>query len=155
MTRVRSSHVQKTLQDRQRYYDTTITPSATPTLDERHFGDDPNSTEVPEEERTGLLPRQYRAPDSGLMRYLKQHGLEILIGVILVPLLVWMAYQLYTLNREIGELRAEVAATSAAEQRTRQDVDRVEERLQKEFERLSNRVTQNSQIPASTKKPTN
>jgi Sec-independent protein translocase protein TatA len=148
MTQARRSHEPKTLTDRQRYFKTTVHGAAGPTLDEP-LTDTDSTDAVSRTEQEYIGPYQSTKPPSRLLHHLREKWPELLVA-LLIPILGFGAYQLYMLNREVGELRIEVTDTRNRQQQLQEQLERTETRLQGESDRLGDRIDRNGQGPASS-----
>jgi hypothetical protein len=131
MPRSRQSHATKTPTDREEYYENTIRGTGpSPTVETARL-DNIDSTAAAKPvggiETTGRYRPTYQP--SGLAKLLREKGLELLIAALIIPLLLWMGYQLYTLNRELGELKVELGGMKAREERKQSELDRLNDRL--------------------------
>jgi len=127
MARSRSSHQQKDLKDRQRYYRTALGRSPEPTVEDDLFEAD--ATDV-ESARTTAV-RDYRPltypseRSSAITEYLKEHWLEI----VLVAVLGFLFTQLFTLNREVGEMKSRQEDSRRQQEKLETQLDRINDKL--------------------------
>jgi hypothetical protein len=135
-TRSRQSHLLKTQEERANYRSTTVAGDPGPTLDTTRRPDsDSTATPIPpplEPEPTATSVSTRREP-SWLATYLKEHGAEIIVVVILFGVLTFFWSQLFSLNRELGELKVRI-------EQQEKEADRREDRLQSEIDRLTDRL---------------
>ena len=128
MDRTTQSHASKTQVERRRYWKTVIQAPAGPTLeDTAPVIDTTDRTAVTEEAQ----PAAYAPtkPPSVIRGFLHDKGVELLIGVGIIGLLGWGAYQLYALNREVGELTSNLNNARAAQSLLNSEIEKVEQRL--------------------------
>lgn len=145
MTQARRSHEQKSLADRQKYFDTTIRQNPGPTVDERNAR--PDSTETTIE--PGIEPtRPYRRPTrtkkrSQSARFFREHWAKTVVGLALtavVGLLAWALVQVYALNREVGQIQTQASATAKDQAGAKTDLERFEDRMTQELDRINDRL---------------
>jgi hypothetical protein len=142
VTRSRSSHQQKTWDERRNYLDTTVRKKPTPTVDEGV--EDIDSTE------TTLAPGPEQTPSYRRTRaskprpsWLREHwrkALTGIVGAVIVSLAGWASYQLYSLNREVGEVRVQVDGTAKQQEQLRGDLARFEDQMRQEMNRMNDRL---------------
>jgi hypothetical protein len=109
VTQARKSHEQKSLADRQRYFETTVRRNFGPTVDEGNTTPDSTETTIaPGTETTRPYRRTTRAKRKNRsVAFFREHSVKILGGIVvtaLIGLLSWVLKQDYSLNREVGEL---------------------------------------------------
>jgi len=128
MTRSRSSHQQKGLKDRQRYFKTTLGRSPAPTIDDHLFDVDATDVEAPETTtETEYKPTRFSSPrPSALGQFLKENWLEL----VLFAVLGFLWTQVFTLNREVGELKSQLDDARHREERLENQLDRLNEKLE-------------------------
>src|SRR5262245_9806334 len=100
MPRPRESHIPKTREERDSYYSTTIRGGGpSPTIDRSRPDQDSTATAMPVGaiEATGTSQRTAR--QSAVSVFLREKGLEIFVGLVLLSLLAWILLQLFSLNR--------------------------------------------------------
>jgi hypothetical protein len=134
MVRPRQSHLQKTPEDRENYRSTRLAGGPSPTLETKRPDSDSTATPVPlgETEPTATY-RSTRAEPSWLSTLLKQKGAEIIVGVVLLGILSFFFVQLFSLNRELGELKVR-------QEQHEKESQRREDRQQSEIDRLTDRL---------------
>jgi hypothetical protein len=142
MTKVRSSHDPKTARERQRYYSTAIKRTPTPTIEEPLF-DEVDSTETlsPDIETTRTTPTYARVGrESRVLGFLKDNFVDLVLAAVLAV----VGMIAISLNREVGELKAqlnEVKSQQAQQQQLlQQQLDKAESRLQAAIDRINDRV---------------
>lgn len=142
MAHARSSHQQKTWDERRNYLDTTVRQKLTPTVDE-DVGDI-DSTEATLAPGPELTPSYRRTRVSTRRRsWLQEHWRKALAGIVcavIVSLAGWVLYQLYSLNREVGELGVHVDGTAKQQQQLREDLARLEDQMRREMDRMNDRL---------------
>lgn len=138
MSRARGGHIPKSEEERRRYWENTIRVPAGPTLEDTAPVVDTTDQPAPtEEEKPPLYPTKQ---PSVFSKFLREKGFEVFIVSILLVVLGWYGYQLYKINREVGELRANLINVQSEieklEQRSKgriedvsSDVDRLERRI--------------------------
>lgn len=148
MTRRRGSHQQKTVVERQRYFETTIRgkPTPTPTVDD--FGQEVDSTETTLAEGPELLPsyRRTKAPNPHFV-LLRENWIKVVAVVVLIPLTGWVLIQLYTLNREVGELHIQMSGTTTEQDKLGKELDRLGEEMRQEIDRINDRLDRANKGP--------
>lgn len=135
MPRPRSSHEQKSRIDREKYFRDTIrrTPKPGPTVDELFGENDVTGTAEPLD--TPTINARYestRQRPSSLLQHLREKWPEImigLIGVVMVPVLGFLLYTVFTLNREVGELKIQLSEGHSQQERLETQIDKLNERL--------------------------
>lgn len=138
------SYQQKTMAERQKYWETRVKPDRklTPTVAERANEFDSTETPLPvEPEVTPSYQRTKRPKRKS--HWLREHGVKVLIGVgvaAVISLASWALYQLYSLNREIGEIRVRGDGATQQQEQLRGDLQRFEERMQNEIDRMNDRL---------------
>ena len=146
MTRERSSHEQKTLFERQAYFETTIRgPSPpSPTVDERTEELDSTETTLAQKTEPTRPYRRTKKRNRSLV-WLREHWARWVVGIILVPLTGWILLELYSLNREVGELRTQLNGNSKTQEEYKTDFDRFREDMRQELDRINDRLDHISQ----------
>lgn len=138
MTRDRSSHQQKTWDEKRSYLETTVQQKPSPTVDER-------SEEIDSTETTagGMeVARSYgrtRSRKPGFPQ-LRENWLKVVVAIIVIPLGGWVLFQLYSLNREVGELRVYIDGMAKRQEELKGDLERLSERLSQEMDRINDRL---------------
>src|SRR5258707_3014178 len=96
LTRDRSSHQQKTWDERRSYLETTVQQKLSPTVAERAEEIDSTETTAGGVEVT----RSYRRTRSRKPRFprLQESWLKWAVAIIVIPLAGWILYQLYSFN---------------------------------------------------------
>lgn len=138
MTRARSSHQQKTWDERRSYLETTVQQKPSPTVDER-------AEEIDTTETTagGLeVTRSYRRtrPQRPRFPQLRENWLKVVVAIVVIPLAGWILYQLYSLNREVGELRVNIDGMAKRQDELKKDMESLSERVRQEMDRISDRL---------------
>jgi cell division protein FtsL len=138
LTRARSSHQQKTWDEKRSYLETTVQQKLSPTVDER-------AEEIDTTETTagGLeVTRSYRRTRSRRPRFpqLRENWLKVAVAIVVIPLAGWILYQLYSLNREVGELRVNIDGMAKRQDELKKDMESLSERVRLEMERISDRL---------------
>jgi len=131
MARSRETHGTKTLEEKRRYWNNIIRPASEPTLEDTTPIIDPtDSSAMVEKEQTGPITTPKTPP--AVLRWVRSKTTEILIGAAIL-LLGWVLFQLYGLNREVGELKTTPAHFES-------QVNKVEEVLSDKIRTLSSDV---------------
>lgn len=135
MTRSRSSHQQKALKDRQRYFKTTLGRSPAPTIDDNLFEVDATDVEAPETttETDYQRVRYTQSRPSSIGQILKDRWVEILLTAVIAGLITVLGFlynQLFTLNREVGEMKSQLDDARRREERLENQLDRLNEKLE-------------------------
>jgi hypothetical protein len=103
MPRSRETHGTKSLAEKRQYWNNVIRSASGPTLeDTTPIIDTTDHSAVADREQTGSVTITKRPP--AVFGWLREKTTEILIGAA-VLLLGWILFQLYGLNREVGELK--------------------------------------------------
>jgi len=140
LTRARSSHEQKTWDERRAYLETTVRPNLTPTAQEPTEGIDPTGATAggARAELTRLSPRtrsrKPRFPE------LRENLPKVIVGIVAIPLTSWVLFQLYSLNREVGELRVKGDGMEKRLEQLKGDLERSQEQLRQEMDRINDRL---------------
>ena len=79
-----------------------------------------------------------RSPEGVFALFFKKHWGEVIVGALLIPLL----WQIFGLNREVGELKTQLQEQQAHTQRLEQQLDKANDHLTSEIEKLHDRVDQ-------------
>jgi hypothetical protein len=139
VTRERRSHLQKTMVERQRYFETTIGGNPTPTVDEGALEVDSTETTLAEPPELTISYRPTKAPNPHLV-LLRENWVKVVAVVVLVPLTGWVLVQLYTLNRELGELHTQVEGIAKDQAQFKGDLERFEDQVRQETNRINDRL---------------
>jgi hypothetical protein len=121
------------------YWQTTIGGNPSPTVAEGATGSD--STESTLAESTEPTPSyRRRTKAKGSKRsWLKEHWLNLVV-VIVIPLVGWILYQLYSLNREVGEVRVKMDGFERRELKRDSDDQHQADQTRQEIDRLNDRM---------------
>lgn len=154
MARSRETHRSKTLGEKRRYWNNVIRATSEPTLeDTTPIIDTTDRSARLEKERTGPITIPKTPP--AVVRWLRGKITEILIGAAIL-LLGWVLFQLYGLNREVGELKMTPANFESQVNKVQEvlsekirtlssDLHRLEQRMDSFFDRsLSDRNKPNT-----------
>lgn len=140
MTDARRSHEQKTLADRQQYFETTIRGKMGPTVDESTRGIDSTGTTFAQTEReptrTRTRPRKQKHHISDFFR---EHWVKA-VGTVIMALLGWALSQIYNLNREVGQLQVQIGASGKDLSDARTEFQRFEDHVNQELDRTNDRL---------------
>ena len=138
LTRARSSHQQKTWDERRSYLETTVQQKLSPTVDEGPEGIDSTDTTAGGVE----VARSYRRTRARKSRFpeLRENWLKVTVAVVVIPLTSWMLYQLYSLNREVGELRVHIDAMTKRQEELKGDMESLSERVRHEMDRINDQL---------------
>jgi hypothetical protein len=137
----RSSHEQKSSADREKYWATTVRQKPTPTVDETTPDFDSTETPLPPITEKTAPPQPTRRPKRRFS-WLRENWLKALgwgVGAVIVPVGGWALYQLYSLNREVGEIRVQIDGGTKQEQQLREDLRRFEDQMRQEMDRMNDR----------------
>lgn len=135
MVRPRQNHVGKTQTEKRRYWNTVIRAQAGPTLEDTAPIIDTTDTPAVAEEAKPFAYQPIKPP-SAIGRFLRDRGVELVIGVIIIGLLGWGARELFTLNREVGELTSNLKNTQAAHSQLNSEIEKVEQRFVRRVEQV-------------------
>jgi hypothetical protein len=150
MTKQRSSHDAKTLEDRRQYQATTIRKVPTPTVEEpQYVGESTEDMRPSDTQSTSPYSPTARSHESALGKFFKERWPELLVTLLLAG----GAAQTCSLNREVGELRVRVESATNDQQKVEHDVDKVEDRLQKQIDRLATAVESKATTPTVVPAP--
>jgi len=134
MSKARKGHQQKTTAERKDYFDNVIREAA-PTLEPSDLAfdstDQTATTSGPE--RVGR-PTPSKA-EGWLVRRFREDPFLTIAAPLLVIFLGWGAYQIYSLNREVGEVGTRVDSFRENQEHLRNDLQRVDERAQRGIDR--------------------
>lgn len=139
MARARRGHQPKSLEEKRAYWNTIIRAPAGPTVEDKTpIIDTTDSSKEAEEAPTGrVTPTK---PPSVFVTWLRERLVEIIAFSVFLPVLGWSGCQLYTLNREIGEIRSDLINEKSARTQLSSQIDNVENRLTGQIESLSSEV---------------
>ncbi len=73
---------------------------------------------------------------SAFRKLLREKLPELLFATLFIPLLLWIAYQLYSINREVGELRSDYKNAEKAQSHLDTKIDSSERRLNDRIDKL-------------------
>jgi len=135
----RDSHQQKTIEERKEYFRTTIRGMSS-TLEEAPSPID--STDVPvdvESKSPELLIKT--KPESWLYRQLKEEPVRTILLPLLLLFVSWFGYQVYSLNREVGEIKIEIRTLRNEQEKVPRQIDKLEERLRRDIDTNSKRIS--------------
>lgn len=144
MARSRETHRPKTSQEKRRYWNNVIRSATESTLeDTTPIMDTTDHSAVVEKERTGPITTTKTPP--AVFRWVRGKITEILIGAAIL-LLGWVLFQLYGLNREVGELKTAPAHFESQVKKVEEvlsekirtlssDLNRLEQRIDSFFDR--------------------
>ncbi len=136
MTKQRRSHEAKTEEERRRYVATMIEPTVSPTLDKGHRASDSTDAVAEEPENVGLAGiGRRRTQPSAVGRWFHEKGIELIVGVLIVGGLLWLARAVYSLNREVGELKERLHSVGTDQERLQKEIERLDERIARDLER--------------------
>ena len=140
MSGERNSHQPKTPEEFREYMSTTIIRGASPTLDVGRIPQD-DSTDVaasPAGPHDELAKRD--SDTSWFARQIKEELFRSILVVSVVALIGWFAFQVYSLNREVGVLQSEIKALQSIDGDMAGDLEKAEARLHRELDQISTRV---------------
>ena len=145
MSSQRKGNAVKTPNQRAQYIDNVASPqeSQGSTYEEALVTFDTTTSspkDVPKKEST-YIPSGVE-PESPIGRFFREKWPEVLIGIFLLAILL----QMYALNREVGELKVKLEQKEIVIDRVNKDAEKMEERLQKEIDRLNQKIDQNSSL---------
>ena len=103
---------------------------------------DPTDRSIPTDETLtrGLTPTKPPKPLSAFRRFLQERAIEIIVLAIFVPLLSWGGCQLYTLNREMGEMRSDIQNAKGQRTNLQSQIDKLEGRFTQQIDYVSSYV---------------
>jgi cell division protein FtsL len=138
LTRARSSHQQKTWDEKRCYLETTVQQKLSPTVDERAQEIDSTETTAGGVEVT----RSYQRTRSRKPRFaqLRENWLKAAVAIVVIPLASWILVQLYSLNREVGELRVHIDEMTKRQDELKGDMEKLSERVKQEMDRINDRL---------------
>jgi Tfp pilus assembly protein PilX len=122
--------------------------------------DSTEAISVDEEELTG--PSARPAPilrESALTRFLRDKGFELFLSVaagVLLAVVSWLAVQVYSMNRELGELRVRQERSGQDAEKAQQEAARALEKAEERFQRALDRLETRAAAPqpaAATARP--
>jgi hypothetical protein len=124
MTESRQNHASKNLAERQDYWEKVINASSGPTAEDTTVGIDSTDQPAPGEK---TQPKASPSTETGIPSWLtklwQSYRTKLLLYVA-IALLGWTLFQLYTLNREVGELKIKVERIDKLEQRIDRFIDK-------------------------------
>lgn len=124
MSNSRRNHASKNLAERQGYWQSVINAPAGPTLEDTAPIIDPTDQPSPLEKTQPMFyPSTEAGMPSWLTKFLHNHGTKLMLAAA-IALLGWTLFQLYTLNREVGELKVKVSDVDRLEQRVNRLIDK-------------------------------
>jgi hypothetical protein len=65
---------------------------------------------------------------------------KVIVGIVAIPLTSWVLFQLYSLNREVGELRVKGDGMEKRLEQLKGDLERSQEQLRQEMDRINDRL---------------
>lgn len=141
----RDSHEQKSPTERERYIRSVLNPGPGPTLDDFPENIDATNTTAAEETE---LPRSYKSTKGKSSRRKKsvltklQENWRVAVVIVVVPVAGWALLSVYTLNREVGELRIQLSDTRSDLQQLKDDstqrMDRMDDRMNNALDHAPN-----------------
>jgi hypothetical protein len=148
VTRQRSAHEGgKTAAERKQYFDTKILQKGGPTAgDLKPPVDSTETTAAPAgPEATRLRKTERRPKKNRIDKFREQLSFATVTKIVIVPLTAWILFQLYALNREVGQLGVQVQGTAKDQTAAKDDLQRFETQIRGEIDRLDGRFDQMSQ----------
>lgn len=131
----RQRHHSKSIEERQHYWQTVIRARGPTIEDTSPIIDTTDQSATTERGQTRVLTRTQKP--SALKKLFQEKGLEIIVVFILAPLLLWGIYQLYSLNREVGELRSTIKSEQDKQADLKIEIEKVEGRITDRLDTLS------------------
>lgn len=130
--------MQKTWDEKRAYLDTTIRQKLTPTVQEPSEEIDSTGKTAGGSEFT----RSYRRTKPRKPRFpgLRENWRKVVVGIVVVPLTGWILIQVYSLNREVGELRVRGEGTEKRLEQLKGDLERLGEQVRQEMDRINDRM---------------
>lgn len=148
----RRTHVGRRLSEKQKYMETTVKRQYEPTYSDDEalvaFDSTTETAVTDTREPTHAPHRPQRVDSSGLTRFLRERWAEL----VMLPLLAWLFYQVYGINREIGELRSQLHEQQVRSDRLEQQLDRTENRLSGDIDKLHDRLDRPPVPPAAPRR---
>jgi len=141
MSRARSSHDQKTTSERERYQ-TAIKSVPTPTIEDPLFDEvDSTATASPRQETRPIPNDRGRIERSSrVLGFIKDNAIDLILAAVLAV----VGIIAISLNREVGELKAQLNEMRSQEQQQQQliqqQLERAESRLQAAIDRANDRI---------------
>jgi hypothetical protein len=134
----RSSHQQKTLGERKDYWETTI-KGPEPTIDtSRPSADSTDYTAPPEPEPVGNLTPTLK--ESWLKQKWNEDPVRFIGVTLAIGLATWFAYQVFTLNREVGQQSVEINHAKKSVETVNREIEKAEKRLHEEVKVVDERL---------------
>lgn len=141
MANARRGRVPKSPEEKRAYQENVIRPKPSPTVDSLPFSDSTTALTHVDETSTTTTATPRHSESRGLFAALRARWHEAGGLALLLGFLGWMAYQVYGLNREVGELKQRLDAIDKGsadyEERMQHRLDRVEDRLDRRDERTT------------------
>jgi hypothetical protein len=146
MSSARTGRAIKTPNDRAQYAQSVASPqdNQSPTYEEALVKFDTTVSELKEDSKKDnqYQPSSVR-PESAITRFIRDKWIEMLLMAFVSAILL----QMYSLNREAGELKVKLEQTEKTIEKMEKDNEKLEERLQKEIDRIQENANQITQSP--------
>jgi hypothetical protein len=139
MPRARAGHHPKTEEERREYFNTTIRPESRPTSEDRHPIIDTTDKSSPTEENPTYDAIPTRRP-SPTRQFLRENLPGIIVLAIIIPFLAWGGHTLYSLNREVGEIRTGLDSNKEQQDNLKIQIDKLEQRNSEQIAEISSDV---------------
>jgi hypothetical protein len=141
----------KTAAERAEYYNSTILRKDGSTAKERRPAvDSTETTAAPTGPEPTRLRKNERRPKKNrtIEKIREQLSLATVTKIVIVPLTAWILFQLYTLNREVGQLGVQVQGVAKDQADAKGDLQRFETEIRSEIHRLDDGID-HTQKPSS------
>ena len=112
----------------------TFIQTQSPTVEDKTSIIDATDTSTPGEKKQETLTTT--KPPSPIKRFVHDRLTEIIIIGIAIPLLGFFYHQMYSLNREVGELRSDTSNTKSAQSKLETKIDEALKRLEARIDTL-------------------
>ncbi len=143
MATPRRSREQKTPKDRETYYANTIAQKdePSPTLERPLSTGDPTNRmlDSPIEPTYNTQPT---IPNNWFAKFWREHGALTIVSSVVIGLLAYLALQVYSLNREIGELKMQLNETRTLQDRSEKELEKTEARLKSAIDKTDEKLEQ-------------
>jgi hypothetical protein len=132
---VRSSHAGKSREERETYATTVLRPAQEPTIETIKPSDRTEDVAPREQASTGRAVAPHRGGPT-LVEWVREHSIGVVLGTVitaLVGMIGYMAAQLFSMNRELGETKQRLTSLES-------DVEEQKASLTRETDRLERRL---------------
>lgn len=140
MSKARQQHLGKGPRDRERYVQGTVRRQVAEATDPSDLSeiaefDDTESTESPST-KLSVAPNRIPPRQSAVSAFIKHHFVE----AILILFLAWVASQIYSMNREVGNHSVKLDDAKTATDRLERRVDELDRRTREDLLRLQDQL---------------